>query len=320
LGSFGDRLRREREMRKISLEEIAAATKIGTRHLRALEEEEFNKLPGGIFNKGFVRAYARFLGINEDQAVSDYLVAAGEPENQTSEIVVDQIVAQHEAEKKAKVRFRELETINRNDSGIPWGAIVALIVIVAAVAGGWTYYSRYKARLEARPQQAQTQPGSPASSAPAAAQLQAGAATADTQASAPQESATQSSNVPASAAAASSAAATNTVASAQSAASTPPSTQTPAEHESQPVPGEFIVSIRATKPAWISVTADGKHVMSSTMSPADAKSIHARNSISLTTGNAGGVEISFNGKPIPPLGGDGEVRKATFTPEGIKQQ
>lgn len=310
MGSFGDRLRREREMRKISLEEIAAATKIGTRHLRALEEEEFNKLPGGIFNKGFVRAYARFLGISEDQAVSDYLAAAGEPENQTSEIVVDQIVAQHDAEKKIKVRSRELESINRNDSGIPWGAIITLIVVVASVAGGWTYYSKYKSRLTAQSEQAHTHPASTESSTVATIPVQP-TATVDAQASAPPQGATQTSNVPVTEPA------TNAVASPQR-ASAP--FQTPALNQSQSLPGEFVVSIRVTKPAWISVIADGKHVMSSTMSPADAKSIHARNSISLTTGNAGGVEISFNGKPIPPLGADGEVRKATFTPEGIKQQ
>ena len=52
MGSFGQRLQREREMRSITLEEIALSTKIGTRSLRALEEEDFDRLPGGIFNKG----------------------------------------------------------------------------------------------------------------------------------------------------------------------------------------------------------------------------------------------------------------------------
>ncbi len=83
--------------------------------------------------------------------------------------------------------------------------------------------------------------------------------------------------------------------------------------------GGFVVSIRATKRSWISVTADGKHLMSLELTPDDSKSIRAHSKVSLTTGNAGGVEISFNGKPIPPLGGDGEVRRATFTPEGIQQ-
>ena len=78
--SFGERLRREREMRGVSLDEIAESTKIGTRLLKALEEEQFDLLPGGIFNKGFVRAYAKYLGMDEDQAVADYLQAAGDDE------------------------------------------------------------------------------------------------------------------------------------------------------------------------------------------------------------------------------------------------
>jgi len=75
--SFGARLKKEREQRKITLDEIAASTKVGTRFLRALEEERFDQLPGGIFNKGFVRAYARHLGIDEEQAIADYVAAAG---------------------------------------------------------------------------------------------------------------------------------------------------------------------------------------------------------------------------------------------------
>ena len=84
MGAFGDRLRREREMRGITLDEITESTKISRRHLEALEREHFDQLPGGVFNKGFVRAYARFLGIDEDQAVADYSTASNEqpePEN-----------------------------------------------------------------------------------------------------------------------------------------------------------------------------------------------------------------------------------------------
>ena len=68
MGPFGERMQREREMRGITLDEIAEATKITVRCLRAIEREEFSKLPGGIFNKGFVRAYARYIGIDEEQA------------------------------------------------------------------------------------------------------------------------------------------------------------------------------------------------------------------------------------------------------------
>jgi len=75
-GAFGERMRREREMRGIKLEEIAESTKIGKRNLEALEQERFDQLPGGIFNKGFVRAYAKYLGLDEEQAVNDFLAAS----------------------------------------------------------------------------------------------------------------------------------------------------------------------------------------------------------------------------------------------------
>jgi cytoskeletal protein RodZ len=85
MGSFGERMQREREMRGITLEEIAESTKIGTRSLRALEGEDFDKLPGGIFNKGFVRAYAKYLGIDEEQAVTDFMAAYGDHQQQLPE-------------------------------------------------------------------------------------------------------------------------------------------------------------------------------------------------------------------------------------------
>ncbi|MGB8834534.1 MAG: helix-turn-helix transcriptional regulator, partial [Candidatus Sulfotelmatobacter sp.] len=75
MGSFGDNLRRQREVRNISLEAISNSTKISIRMLRAIEDEHFDQLPGGVFNKGFVRAYARQVGSDEDEAVADYLVA-----------------------------------------------------------------------------------------------------------------------------------------------------------------------------------------------------------------------------------------------------
>lgn len=75
MSEFGDRLKREREKRNVSLDEIAKSTKISKRHLTELEEERFSDLPGGIFNKGFVRAYAKFLGLNEEELVNAYVSA-----------------------------------------------------------------------------------------------------------------------------------------------------------------------------------------------------------------------------------------------------
>jgi cytoskeleton protein RodZ len=71
--SFGETLRRERELRQISLREISEATKINLRYLEALERDDFRHLPGGVFNKGFVRAFAQFIGIDADAMVMAYL-------------------------------------------------------------------------------------------------------------------------------------------------------------------------------------------------------------------------------------------------------
>ena len=78
---FGEHLKREREMRGVSLEEISAATRISTRFLEAIEAEQWDQLPGGVFNRGFIRSIARFLGLDEDGLVAEYaLETKGEAE------------------------------------------------------------------------------------------------------------------------------------------------------------------------------------------------------------------------------------------------
>jgi cytoskeleton protein RodZ len=69
---FGERLKREREMRGVTLQEISTATRISTRFLEALENEQWNQLPGGVFNRGFIRSIARFLGLDEESLVAEY--------------------------------------------------------------------------------------------------------------------------------------------------------------------------------------------------------------------------------------------------------
>jgi cytoskeleton protein RodZ len=69
---FGEHLRREREMRGVSLDEISAATRISTRFLEAIEKDQWDQLPGGVFNRGFIRSIARFLGLDEDSLVAEY--------------------------------------------------------------------------------------------------------------------------------------------------------------------------------------------------------------------------------------------------------
>src|ERR1700691_2935065 len=75
MGAFGDKFRKAREKKDISLDDVSNSTKIGSRMLRAIEEERFDQLPGGVFNKGCIRAYAKYLGLDEEETITGYVAA-----------------------------------------------------------------------------------------------------------------------------------------------------------------------------------------------------------------------------------------------------
>jgi cytoskeletal protein RodZ len=70
--TIGEQLRIAREERGIPLREISDQTRISVRYLEAIETNDYKRLPGGIFNRSFVRAYARCVGYDEKEAVDAY--------------------------------------------------------------------------------------------------------------------------------------------------------------------------------------------------------------------------------------------------------
>ena len=71
MSSIGETLRRERLRRNLGLDQISRELKISTRFLEAIEEERFERLPAGVFAKSFVRQYARYLGLDEDDVAAE---------------------------------------------------------------------------------------------------------------------------------------------------------------------------------------------------------------------------------------------------------
>ncbi|HUR99758.1 MAG TPA: helix-turn-helix domain-containing protein [Pyrinomonadaceae bacterium] len=78
--TLGEKLRQAREERGISISEVAEQTRISPMYLESIENDNYKPLPGGIFNKGFVRSYAKYVGIDEHEALQDYarLIAAND--------------------------------------------------------------------------------------------------------------------------------------------------------------------------------------------------------------------------------------------------
>src|SRR5213082_591821 len=93
LASFGEELRREREIRGISVKEIADATKISKRFLEAIERNDHKTLPAPVFTRGFVREYARYLGLNTEEMVNRYNYAAAGDDRIEHSAHLDRLVA-----------------------------------------------------------------------------------------------------------------------------------------------------------------------------------------------------------------------------------
>jgi cytoskeleton protein RodZ len=276
---FGERLRREREMRGVSLEEIAERTKIGTRLLKALEDEQFELLPGGIFNKGFVRAYANYLGMDEEQAVAEYLQAAGQAEPDV------QLIAQQSD--RSDIRYREPVPVGNR--GFPFLPVLLLVLVAVAGFGGWKLYQQHMAEQDAA--RAEQQPSvSTAENPPPVAEVP--------QNSHPDSStATMGSQAPSSGA--------------QSSVGT-------AESKSPVEASGFDVVVRTKGRAWVSLKADGKILVRGILDADQSRTLHANQEIVIWTGNAGMTDVSFQGKAVPLEGGPNEALVMVFTPEGLK--
>jgi len=105
VGEFGSKFRKAREKKSLSLDDVSHVTKIGSRMLQAIEEENFDRLPGGIFTKGFIRTYAKHLELNDDEAIAAYLALL----RQTQIDALDaQIDAQTNAQTGAKMGAKEI--------------------------------------------------------------------------------------------------------------------------------------------------------------------------------------------------------------------
>jgi cytoskeletal protein RodZ len=173
VGEFGDKFRKAREKKNLSLDDVSNVTKIGSRMLQAIEEERFDQLPGGVFNKGFIRAYAKHLGLNDEDAVTDYLACLRQAQIDAHEVWQPQPTGQTRAgaterpravqpnrpaptpiraaektqppahieelpelqlPRAEDVRPRRREFIRESESAIPWRMlIVAAVVIIVAV-------------------------------------------------------------------------------------------------------------------------------------------------------------------------------------------
>jgi len=288
--AFGENLRREREMRGVSLEEISSATKISMRFLEAIEREDFSKLPGGIFSRSFIRSYARYLGLEEERVMAEYQLAA-------------QPYTDFDLHRMAA---------GPSSAGRPTARTPLIATLVAAVllVGGYMLfrYSPRSTEAPAPPPPAPVETPKPAAPPAVPVPTTSGIATAVPGVNPAAGGVTPGAapGLPGASGAGANPATQSTLQ-----MGNPPGTKPAAETD-------LVLQVAATDRAWVAVDADGKTVLQRVLNPDEVQTLKAHKSFDVTTGNAQSVILTLNGETLKPLGRHGEVKSVHLTREDLK--
>jgi cytoskeleton protein RodZ len=304
MSSIGETLRRERIRRSLDLDEISRELKISSRFLEAIEEERFDRLPAGVFAKSFVRQYGTLLGLDGDELAAELQqVLAPVPPVDTNSPGVPPIPEIHVP------RVEQWETVSDRrsrdwSSALPAAALVVVVMLVCS--GVYAFWQRARHPMTTV---AQTTP--PSASAQPAPQVQAPAPPQATEPPKPEVQPQTEPGAPINPEPA-------TVA--QTPKPAPAPEQATPNNEAARVanPNAPVrVQLTADEPVWVLARADGKYIFSGTLDANQTRSVEGNEAVTLRLGNAGGVHITLNGKPIEVVGPKGQVREIQLTSGGF---
>jgi cytoskeleton protein RodZ len=295
MSELGRFLGEARTEKKLSLADVEAQTRIRQKYLEALETGDYARLPRGATSRGFLRNYARFLGIDADQATRLYLAESGDKGPELPTIQDGRIVD-----------YRPLEVeLHAEPPRSWWPWVVAVVVVALVAAGGWGILNNritlpqpsgdLWAALGLAPSTAtptftatptrwviQVTPTSPAAPAGLAAQAQP-----------------TSDLLPL-------------------AIPTVPPTVTPtprptATVEVQQQAGLISLKAHIGQPSWIRVIADGQILEEALLNPGIDRTWEATQTLTIRTGNGAGVDLALNGQPLGIMGTVGQVVDKAWT-------
>jgi cytoskeletal protein RodZ len=273
-------LRQERLRQDLSLSDIAGQTRISERYLEAIEQENFETLPGVVFTRNFVRQYASALKVDPEPILAELPKV---------DLATTPLPDPPARVKRSKWDPRWTSSI----ASLTWSGLA-----IGAAFAAYLHFNRPAWSLRFL--------------SPSALIQSVSAATPVREVSPAGENAAQSvqeGSRPGSAHAGPVSAATRAPAAEKS-------TTPAARRDNAARPIQVVLTAHA--PAWVQVVADGKTAFIGTLQPNDSRSIAADALVKLVTGNAGGIGISLNGKTLEPLGPSGQIRTVKLTAEGLQ--
>ena len=297
--SIGETLRRERLKRRLDLDGVSRELKIPPRLLEAIEDERFDRLPGGVFAKSFVRQYARMLGLDEDELTAE-LQRILEPPPLDPEPDPEPL----KSTPALLPRVEALETMGDTAGGrsSPLRSLVMVIIVMLVCSGVYAWWQRgghfpWRLVLAREPAPAPTE----TVKAPVAPVNEALPQTPPPTEPTPEASKED--------------AATADVAATDAGKETP---QEPPPPPTADTPVRVEITAQEQQQVWISARADGKFLFAVTLEPNESRTVEAGKTVLLKLGNAGGANFSLNGKPVGPVGPKGQIRSVQFTSGGFQ--
>lgn len=280
---LGSWLRQAREAKRLSLEDVERETRIRAYFLAALEEEDFSRLPGDVYTRGFLRNYASFLGLDPNEALQRYKALIAQPNNA-------------EAGSTARLSLDEPVEVPLAEPARSSARLVSAILLVIALAAVGVWYFTTIGCDSLPSFLSGILPSAGAAPSPT---IQAAVTTSTPEAlgTAPAESSPLPIPSPTPS---------------PTASPTPTQTPTPTPKVYQGV--EVQVEIVAT--SWVQVTVDGVRVFVGTLEPGETRTWEGQESVALRVGNAGGVRVTVNGEPRGLLGELGEVKDVEWVRQG----
>jgi cytoskeleton protein RodZ len=287
--SVASYLKSAREKQNISLAQMAADTKISQHYLESLEEGRYMDLPGGMYNRAFLRAYCERFNLNQQEVLNRYEAEISPP--------LDRLM-------KSKVHIpKEDRSLNLSPVLI-WSFMLLISATGLFFSRKWIadVFSPYFSRKSIVAPSEIAKPPTPAASVQVPPQVASPPATPDASPDSGSADSAVSDNA------------------------LPANSLTPSS-SSEPKVSDFTISnsgaplrleIGISEKCWVSIDRDGSPAVRRLMEPGDIQSVEAKEQVFLIVGNAGGVRLKINGKPAKNLGRSGEVVRILINEKNLQ--